>query len=261
MRVEWRPGIAGLRRMKREGRQGILARALIGVALNGVLLGLMVWLAGFLIYDAQRAARERERAADLEAQQLTAHVGGGAALEKALVERTGQNFALALRELQKNYDSAWAALTNPPGPGHGSGEEPGRIARARGGGAPLDQGRPGLAGIHRQHAGVLPAGIAPAQAVAGGAGSGPAKVCRGPRRRQSHPHRPARRGGAPGRGRFAGGPAAGRDLGPLGIRPATRHSISRKPAGRTTTTLPGRNSIELSGQAQSLQEQLPTRNP
>jgi hypothetical protein len=107
-------GIAGLRRMKAEGRQGILARALIGVALNGVLLGLMLWLTGFLICDALRTARERERAAELEAQQLTARVGGGAALEKALVESANQNFALALQALQKNYDSAWAALTNPP---------------------------------------------------------------------------------------------------------------------------------------------------
>ena len=107
-------GIAGLRRMKEEGRRGILARALSGLALNGVSLGLMLWLTGFLIHDAQRAAGEREHAAELEAQQWTARVGGGAALEKALVGRASQNFALALRELQKKYDSAWAALTNPP---------------------------------------------------------------------------------------------------------------------------------------------------
>ncbi len=107
-------GIAGLRRMKEEGRRGILARALSGLALNGVSLGLMLWLTGFLIHDAQRAAGERERVAELEAQQWTARVGGGAALEKALVDHASQNFALALRELQKKYDSAWAALTNPP---------------------------------------------------------------------------------------------------------------------------------------------------
>lgn len=107
-------GTAGLRRMKVEGRQGILARALTGVALDGVLLGLMLWLTGFLIYDAQRAAGKTDREAALEAQQLTASVGGGAPLEKALVERANQNFALTLQELQKRVDSAWAALTNPP---------------------------------------------------------------------------------------------------------------------------------------------------
>jgi len=107
-------GMAALRRMKVEGRRDILARALTGVALDGVLLAMMLWLTGFLIIDARRAAREREQAVELEAQQLTARVGGGAALEKALEAKASQNFAAALRGLQKRYDSAWAALTNPP---------------------------------------------------------------------------------------------------------------------------------------------------
>ena len=107
-------GIAALRRMKAEGRRGILAQALTGVALDGALLALMLWLTGFLIFDARRAARERENAAELEARQLTASVGGGAALEKALEAKASQNFAAALRALQQRYDSAWAALTNPP---------------------------------------------------------------------------------------------------------------------------------------------------
>jgi len=107
-------GIAGLRRIKAEGRQGILAQALAGVALDGVLLALMLWLTGFLILDARRTARERENAAELEARQLTASVGGGVALEKALEAKASQNFAAVLRALQQRYDAAWAALTNPP---------------------------------------------------------------------------------------------------------------------------------------------------
>jgi hypothetical protein len=107
-------GMAGLRRMRMEGRQGILGRALVGAALDGVLLALMVWLTGFLISDARRTVREREKAAELEAQRLAASVGGGAALEKALEAAASQNFAAVLRELQRRYDSASAALTNPP---------------------------------------------------------------------------------------------------------------------------------------------------
>jgi hypothetical protein len=107
-------GIAGLRRMKVEGRPGLLARSLTGVALDGVLLALMLWLTGFLILDAQQAARAAASQAELEARQLTAQVGGGPALEKALLESANQNFALAFQALQKRYDSTWAALTNPP---------------------------------------------------------------------------------------------------------------------------------------------------
>jgi hypothetical protein len=78
-----------------------------------LLLALSVW-AGFLIYHAGRAARERERAAELEARELTARVGGGAALEQELEARASQNFAARLRELQAGYDAAWAALASPP---------------------------------------------------------------------------------------------------------------------------------------------------
>ena len=45
---------------------------------------------------------------------MTASVGGGAALESALLGRAGRNFTLALGQSQSRYDSAWAALTNPP---------------------------------------------------------------------------------------------------------------------------------------------------
>ncbi|HXR07288.1 MAG TPA: hypothetical protein VN765_08155 [Candidatus Acidoferrum sp.] len=107
-------GMAGLRRMKAEGRAGILGRALSGVVLNGVLLGFMLWLTGFLIRDAQRTAAERERQADLEVQQLRARVGGGAALEKALMDNANESFTLDFQELQKRCDAAWKALTNPP---------------------------------------------------------------------------------------------------------------------------------------------------
>ena len=107
-------GTAGLRRMKEEGRQGILSHALAGMALDAVLLAMMLWLTGFLIVDARRTAAKREAAAELEARQLTASVGGGAALEKALKAAASQNYAAILRVLQKRYDSASAALANPP---------------------------------------------------------------------------------------------------------------------------------------------------
>ncbi len=107
-------GIAALRRTKARGGPGDPARALWGVALNGVLLGLMLWLGGFLVHDARRTQRAMEAAMELEARQWTAKVGGGAALEKALANAASQNFALQLRWLQEGYDNAWAALTNPP---------------------------------------------------------------------------------------------------------------------------------------------------
>ena len=59
-------------------------------------------------------AGARENAAALEARELAAGVGGGAALEKALEAKASRNFAAVLQALQKRYDSAWAALTNPP---------------------------------------------------------------------------------------------------------------------------------------------------
>jgi hypothetical protein len=74
----------------------------------------MLWLAGFLVFDARRSQRAMEAAVDLEARQWTARVGGGPALEKALAGVASQNFALQLRWLQESYDNAWAALTNPP---------------------------------------------------------------------------------------------------------------------------------------------------
>ena len=107
-------GVAALRRMKAQGGPGDPARAVCGVALNGVLIGLMLWLAGFLVYDARRTQRAMEAAMELEARQWTAKVGGGAALEKALADVASQNFGLQLRWLQGSYDDAWAALTNPP---------------------------------------------------------------------------------------------------------------------------------------------------
>jgi len=103
-------GIAGLRRMKVEGLRGILGRALSGVVLNGLLLVFMAWLTCFLVRDAEQTAAEQER----EARQLMARVGGGEALEKALLESANENFAFDFQALQKGCDSAWASVTNPP---------------------------------------------------------------------------------------------------------------------------------------------------
>jgi hypothetical protein len=84
------------------------------IALGGALLCLMLGLAAFFIYDVRQAAGERERAAEAEARELAARVGGGAALEEALKAKASRNFAAALRQLQDKYDAAWAALANPP---------------------------------------------------------------------------------------------------------------------------------------------------
>jgi hypothetical protein len=78
------------------------------------LLALMLCLTGFWIYHSRRTARATEAAAELEAREWTARVGGGAALEKALTGVASQNFAAQLKKLQGNYDVAWAALTTPP---------------------------------------------------------------------------------------------------------------------------------------------------
>jgi len=80
----------------------------------GVLLCLALGAAGWKTYSAFSAARERDRAAEVEALALTATVGGGAALDQALLGRVRTNFTLALLDSQQQYDLAAAALTNPP---------------------------------------------------------------------------------------------------------------------------------------------------
>lgn len=107
-------GLAALCRPKGEGRRGSLAYAVSGALLNTLLLGFMLWLTGFLMLESRRAARLWEDAADQEARQVAAVVGDGPALEKALEAAASRNFAAALRARQKDYDSAWSALTNPP---------------------------------------------------------------------------------------------------------------------------------------------------
>ena len=94
-------------------QQRLQAGAFLKVII-AVLLALALAVAGVIIYNAGQAARDRQGAAEQEAQQLTASIGGGAALESALLDRAGRNFTLALRQSQGRYDSLWAALTNPP---------------------------------------------------------------------------------------------------------------------------------------------------
>ena len=96
------------------GPQPRLAAGAFLKVILAVLLALAAVAAGVIIYNAGQAARDRQRAAEQEAQELTASVGGGAALESELLGRAGRNFTLALRDSQSRYDSAWGALTNPP---------------------------------------------------------------------------------------------------------------------------------------------------
>lgn len=98
-------GIKALRRMKYEGRKGILGRALTGTVLNGLLLCLMIVLSGAGPYVWELTARLTAQAASAE-QEMNAKV--------TLLQAVSQEFGLKMKELAKKYESSWAALTNPP---------------------------------------------------------------------------------------------------------------------------------------------------
>lgn len=95
-------GILVLRRMKVEGPKGIMGRALIGMVLNGLLLcGAMV-LTGYAIYAAELTAWDKRQEASAN-QKFEAELNAVQA-----------SFSARLKELQGQYYSSWAALTNPP---------------------------------------------------------------------------------------------------------------------------------------------------
>ena len=85
--------IKGLRRMKAEGRKGILGSALTGLVLNAIFLILMACLIAFLVHEEVQAGKARE---------------------KALVDRADRSFVVKVQELERKNGSAWSALTNPP---------------------------------------------------------------------------------------------------------------------------------------------------
>jgi len=98
-------GIKALRRMKYEGRKGIMGRALTGAALNGLLLCLVIVLSGASTYLWELTAKLKAQIASA-AQETNAKV--------ALLQAVSQEFGSKMKDLAKKYESSWAALTNPP---------------------------------------------------------------------------------------------------------------------------------------------------
>jgi hypothetical protein len=103
-------GIKALRRRKTKGRKGVSGRAFVGITLNVLFLGLTIWGAVF----AASIIAERDKAAEDEAAAVRAKVGDGEALQKQLAANADGDYKESLLDLQKNYERAGAALTNPP---------------------------------------------------------------------------------------------------------------------------------------------------
>jgi hypothetical protein len=94
-------GIKALRRMKTEGRKGILGRALTGMVLNGLLLCVSICLTGICIYVSELLAKQKEKEAS-DNQKYEAAMKG-----------LNLGFGLQVKKIQTQYESSWAALTNP----------------------------------------------------------------------------------------------------------------------------------------------------
>jgi hypothetical protein len=114
----WTSGIAlgliALRGMRTAGQKGILKRALVGLSFNAIFLGLFGWAIVFAIRDQAQTSKENEDGSEQEYLQVKARVGGGEALDKALVgiaERTYVDQLLKLKRAGERYASV---LTNPP---------------------------------------------------------------------------------------------------------------------------------------------------
>jgi hypothetical protein len=94
-------GIKALRRMKIEGRKGIMGRTLTGMVLNGLLLCVLVCLTGFSIYVSALLAKQREKEASDNKTYEDAMKG------------LNLGFGLEVKKIQTQYESSWALLTNP----------------------------------------------------------------------------------------------------------------------------------------------------
>ncbi len=107
-------GIMALRRTKTEGRKGVSGRALIGVTLNLLFLGVTIWGAVLLVRLESELKKMQNKSAENEAEKVRARVGGGEALQKELASYADQAYVADILELQKKYQTSGAALTNPP---------------------------------------------------------------------------------------------------------------------------------------------------
>jgi len=107
-------GIMALQRTKTEGRKGVFGRALIGVTLNLLFLGVTVWGGVLLVRLECELKKMQDKTAESEAEKARARVGGGEALQKELALYADRAFVANAFELQKKYQTSLAALTNPP---------------------------------------------------------------------------------------------------------------------------------------------------
>ena len=71
-----RSGIMALRRTKTEGRKGVSGRALIGVTLNLLFLGVTIWGAVLLVRLESELKKMQNKSAENEAEKVRARVGG-----------------------------------------------------------------------------------------------------------------------------------------------------------------------------------------
>jgi hypothetical protein len=94
-------GWKALRAMKVEGRKGIYGRTLTGMALDGFLLGLMLFLMCFGIYVLNLKARMKEQQA-FDEQKIKEMF--------ALRDTASTDFGLKAKEWEKKYRSAGKAL-------------------------------------------------------------------------------------------------------------------------------------------------------
>ncbi len=98
-------GIKGLRRMKVEGRKGIMGRALTGMVLNGLLFCVMMLVTGLGVWGLVLTAKEKEQAA-ASAQEIKE--------QEALRDKAAKEFTLKVEELEKKYLSSGQALAGDP---------------------------------------------------------------------------------------------------------------------------------------------------
>ena len=103
-----------MRRTKTEGRKGVSGRALIGMTLDLLFLGVTIWRAVLLVGMESEMAQKQDNIAEREAELVRGRVGGGEALQKELASYADQAFVANIFELQKKYQTSWAVLTNPP---------------------------------------------------------------------------------------------------------------------------------------------------
>ncbi len=106
-------GILALRWRKIAGRKGVSGRAIVGIILNFLLLGVTIAgtaMTGHLLSEINKSDAD---AAEREFERLKAKLGDGEELQKELALQAARGFAYRMREPQKNYQFYGAALTGP----------------------------------------------------------------------------------------------------------------------------------------------------